>query len=206
MAIKYPDNEESRLAVMALYEILDSGEDQAYDDLTKIAAYIAQTPIALITMVDRDRQWFKSKIGIAISETPREVSFCAHTILTPTEPMIVTDATKDERFASNPMVTGEANIRFYFGAPLVMSDNHALGSLCVVDREARTLSPEQIEALNAVARQVVALLEIRKRVNALDKILANQHTHVTDSKKALDDIERLTMDLHDLLRKKNLTK
>lgn len=206
MAIKYPDNEESRLAVLDLYQILDSGEDQAYDDLTKIAAYIAQTPMALITMVDRDRQWFKSKIGIAVSETPREVSFCSHTILTPTEPMIVNDATKDERFASNPMVTGEANIRFYFGAPLVMSDNHALGSLCVVDREVRSLSPQQIDALNAVARQVVALLEIRKRVASVEKILSDQHAHVIDTKKAMGDIEKLTMDLHDLLRKKNLPK
>ena len=200
--MRYPDNEETRLAALALYKILDTEEEQLYDDLTKLAAYIAQTPMALITIVDRKRTWFKSRIGIAGSENQRENSFCAHAILQPREPFVIPDATLDARFSSNPMVTGSPGIRFYFGASLVTSDNYALGSLCVVDTKPRELTAEQVELLTALARQVTMALDIRKNVYALGKLLGDQDTQLTGSAKTLDEVDRLTGELMAVLRKK----
>jgi two-component system, NtrC family, sensor kinase len=189
-------NEESRLAALQLYQILDTGEEQVYDDLTKIAAYIADTPMALISIVDRDRQWFKSRVGIDIAETKREYSFCAHAIKTPRMPFLVRDAKRDDRFASNPLVTGDPNIRFYFGAPLLMGDKNALGSLCVLDTKPRELSLRQIEALTALSRQVVLMLEIRKNVAALGAVAAEARP----PEKKIADIDRLATEMQAIMR------
>ena len=188
-------NEESRLAALQLYQILDSGEEQVYDDLTKIAAYIADTPMALISIVDRDRQWFKSRIGIDVPETKREYSFCSHAIQSPRLPFLVRDAKRDDRFASNPLVTGAPNIRFYFGAPLLMNDKNALGSLCVLDTKPRELSLKQIEALTALSRQVVLMLEIRKNVMALGALAAE----AKPAEKKVADIDRLATEMQAIM-------
>lgn len=197
--------EEARLAALSLYKILDTAEEQFYDDITKLAAYIADTPMALITMVDRDRQWFKSKVGLDATETPREYSFCAHAIKTPRVPFLVRDAKQDERFSSNPYVTGEPNVRFYFGYPLLVDDKNALGSLCVVDNKPRELDLKQVDALAALSRQVITMLNIRKDVMALGALIEQFPAQKPGSDKRMDEVDRLTADLQNILFKKQTT-
>lgn len=165
-----PVNEQQRLATLRGYEILDTEPEAAFDDLTFLASYICQTPIALISLIDADRQWFKSKVGVSITETSRDIAFCASAILQ-SDVFIVPDASEDERFADNPLVVSEPRIRFYAGAAL-MTDGHALGTLCVIDRVPRTLSPEQLEGLQALSRQVQAQFELRHNLKRLGESLA----------------------------------
>ena len=162
-----PENEDVRLRKLHELGILDTLEEQAYDDLTMLAAEICKTPIALVSLVDSDRQWFKSHHGLDARETPREQAFCAHAILND-EIFVVEDSSKDERFIDNPLATGEPHVKFYAGAPLIMSDNNKLGTLCVIGNEARTISLAQKEALAALARQVVSQLELRLKVKELE--------------------------------------
>jgi len=162
MTAPIPQNEKKRLKVLWQYEVLDTVPEELFDDLTELAARICEAPIALISLVDEKRQWFKSKVGITVSETSRDVSFCAYAI-TQGELFIVPDATRDERFAGNPFVTSEPKIRFYAGAPLITPDGHALGTLCVIDKVPRELRPEQKQALVILARHVVSQLELRRR-------------------------------------------
>jgi GAF domain-containing protein len=161
MKAPIPDNEEARLAALQEYRILDTAAEQAYDDITALAAQICEVPIAMISLVDESRQWFKSKLGLNEQETPRDVAFCAHAILQ-SEPLIVRDALKDMRFADSALVTRSPHIRFYAGFPLSSPEGFALGTLCAIDRKPRRLSDSQKNAMQALSRQVMALLEARR--------------------------------------------
>ena len=154
-------SESGRLNALAEYEVLDTPEEDAFDDLTALAAQICDAPMALITIVEEHRQWFKSRIGIDAEETPRDISFCSHA-LKELDLFIIPDAREDERFASNPLVTGEPFLRFYAGAPLVNDDGHALGTLCVLDSVPRELNGSQRRALRILSRVVLAQLELRR--------------------------------------------
>ena len=155
-------NEESRrIEALRLYAVLDTATEQAFDDLTRLAANICQKPISLVSLVDKERQWFKSRHGLDATETPRDHAFCAHTIQSD-KIMVVEDAHNDRRFASNPLVTGSPNIRFYAGAPLIVEDGQRLGTLCVIGRKPAKLSEGQIETLRVLGEAVVAQLELRK--------------------------------------------
>jgi len=143
--------------------------EEAYDAITYLAAEICGAPIALISIVDKDRQWFKSRVGLDVTETPRDVAFCAHAIHQPSSLLIVPDASADPRFSTNPLVTGDPSIRFYAGAPLVSPAGNALGVLCVIDREPRRLTSQQEKALAALSIQVMALLELRRTVRDLEE-------------------------------------
>lgn len=156
-----PENETKRLAALRRYRVLDTASEQIFDDFVELASYICETPIAIISLIDADRQWFKARIGLEGTETPREQAFCSYTILGD-ETMVVEDATADARFAQNPLVTSNPHIRFYAGAPLIDSEGNALGSLCVIDRKVRPLSTAQGKALATLGRQVIAQLESRR--------------------------------------------
>lgn len=165
-----PQNEEQRLLALSEFQILDTLPERAYDDIVKLAARVCDTPIALVTLIDESRQWFKAKVGLNTSETPRRDAFCAHALLQPERILLVGDASKDPRFADNPLVQGAPYIRFYAGVPLLTDKGDALGTLCVVDTQVRGLDAGAREALASLARQVMALLELRKAVQEL------QHT------------------------------
>jgi len=156
-----PNNEAERLAALKEYRVLDTGTEQPYDDITILAAHICEVPIATISLVDEARQWFKAKVGMSRRQTPREIAFCAHTILQ-REPFMVRDAKKDRRFADNDMVTGEPHIRFYAGFPLINQQGLAMGTLCAMDRKPRELTARQEKAMQALVRQIMALLEFRR--------------------------------------------
>ena len=156
-----PSNEAERLEALRQFHIMDTPPEALFDDIVRVASHICDTPIATVTMVDETRQWFKAQVGLAASEGPREHAFCTHTICQEGT-MLVNDAQQDARFAANPLVTGAPHIRFYGGVPLRTTGGEALGSLCVIDRQPRQLTPAQTEALEALGRQVMAHLEARR--------------------------------------------
>lgn len=160
IAAPEPENERDRLAVLKRLDILDTAAEEALDNLVRLAAVICKAPISLISLVDEDRQWFKAKVGLDAEETPRELAFCAHAILDD-KTMVVEDASSDERFSDNLLVTENPNIRFYAGAPLSVADMN-LGTLCVIDDKPRELDESQREALEVLRDAVVAQLELRR--------------------------------------------
>jgi len=162
-----PANEAERLAALVGYEILDTPPDQAFQDLVDIAAAACDTPMAMVTLIDTERQWVKAAVGMPTGECRRDDSLCTHAILMPHQAMVVEDAAADTRFRDNPFVHGGPRIRFYAGAPLVTPDGHALGAVCVMDVQPRTLSPRQLGALEGLARQAVAQIELRRAYREL---------------------------------------
>ncbi|MCT0206468.1 GAF domain-containing protein [Synechococcus sp. CS-1332] len=161
MPTKAAPREAARLEALKDYRILDTESEQSYDDITFLAAQLCDVPIALISLVDGDRQWFKSKVGLDVSETSRDVSFCAHAILGD-QTLVVKDAREDERFCDNALVCSEPNIVFYAGVPLCTPTGAKIGSLCVIDRRPRELSDLQIRSLETLAHQVVLQLELKR--------------------------------------------
>ena len=186
MAAPIPENEDARLAALEAYSILDTQAEQDYDDITNVAACLCGSPIAIISLVDESRQWFKSRVGLDADQTPREYAFCAHAILEPGELMVVNDAANDERFADNPLVTGSTNIRLYAGAPLIARGGHALGTICVIDREPRDLTPPQAEGLRALSRLVTGQLETRRAIAEMEDKILQQEDYLADA----DDYQR----------------
>ena len=161
-----PPNEEGRLWILRLYRVLDTAAEKSFDDLTQLAAAICQCPISLISLVDEKRQWFKSRVGLEVSETPRAVAFCAHAIHQP-DLFVVENTLEDERFIDNPLVQSEPFIRFYAGAPLNVHAGEALGTLCVIDTKPRKLTPFQENALKVLRHAVVTQLELRRALDDL---------------------------------------
>src|SRR3989441_9326203 len=173
MDIVKPVNEAGRIAALEKYAILDTDPEQSFDDLTLLASFVCKTPTALISLIDEDRQWFKSRVGMDASETSRDIAFCSTAILQ-SDVFVVPDALLDDRFRNNPLVVSEPHIRFYAGAPLINEDGYALGTLCVVDCLPRELEPEQKDALKALSRLVLAQLELRRNLVSLKEALTDR--------------------------------
>jgi GAF domain-containing protein len=176
------DSEKRRLNVLWQYDVLDTIPEVLFDDLTELASGICEAPIALISLVDEKRQWFKSRFGTTLTETSRDVSFCSHAIQQP-DLFIIPDTAKDPRFASNPLVTSDPKIRFYAGAPLTTADGYALGTLCVIDKVPRELREQQKQALRILARHVVSQLELRRRSKQASSVPARQPAEDTSALK-----------------------
>lgn len=170
MAAASSSIEVARIAALNRYAILDTEPEQSFDDLVTLAAHICKTPMAMLSLVDEHRQWFKSKVGVQVRETPREVSICTHAIQQD-DLFIVPDTRQDPRFRDNPLVVGEPRVRFYAGAPLINEDGFALGTLCVVDREPRELDEDQKNALLSLRRLAVAQMELRQNLRLLKDAL-----------------------------------
>jgi len=163
-----PVNEIERLDSIERLAIMDTSPEQEYDDIVHLASLLAGTPISLISLVDADRQWFKAKVGVDESETDRDIAFCAHAILS-SGPMIIENLMEDRRFVDNPLVLNDPNVRFYAGFPLITSEGHALGTLCVLDREPRALIETQIFGLKTLADQVLRNFELRRSAKEIRK-------------------------------------
>lgn len=161
-----PNNEDERLKKLNSYQILDTPNESEYDEIVQLASQICNVPISLMTLVDKDRQWFKAKVGLDVSETTREISFCGHAINNDSM-FVVEDASIDERFIDNPLVIADPNIKFYMGMPLTTPDGHNIGTLCVIDHKPRTLTDEQKNAVRILAKQVVNHMELRLQIKEI---------------------------------------
>lgn len=178
MKADIPVNENLRLADLYRYDILDTPEEEEFNDLVQLASRICNVPVSLISLLDAERQWFKARVGIDFIETPRDTSFCSHGILNG-DIFVVPDATNDIRFADNPMVTGKQGIRFYAGVPLTTTGGNNLGMLCVKDIVPRNLTPEQQEALVVIGKQVVKQMELRLKNRELERITETQRRMIS---------------------------
>jgi GAF domain-containing protein len=187
-------NDAARVSALQKYAILDSEPEQAFDDLTLLASYVCRTPIALISLIDENRQWFKSKVGISATETSRNIAFCSTAIQQP-DVFVVPDTLQDERFRTNPLVVSEPNIRFYAGAPLINEDGYALGTLCVIDLAPRSLAADQESALKALSRLVLMQMEFRRNLILLKEALSDrtreEHERERELKKVQDTLMRV---------------
>lgn len=190
MKAPIPKDEIKRLNVLWQYDVLDTVPEDVFDDLANLAAHICEAPVALISLIDEKRQWFKSRVGISVKETSRDVSFCAHAILQDGL-LTVSDASKDPRFSDNPLVTGTQHIRFYAGMPLRSPDGYALGTLCVIDNIARKLRPEQKQALRLLARHVETQLELRRHAKELMEARKNGDRQNAELARAHVEIAKL---------------
>jgi len=198
--VPVPKNEPERLGELYDLEILDTPPEEVFDKLTLLASHICQTPIALITLIDSERQWFKSRVGVSLSETSRDIAFCAHTIMEE-QLLVVPDATKDRRFAANPLVREPPRIRFYAGAPLVTRQHRALGSLCVLDRIPRKLTRQQLDALRALSDEVMAHIESRNQIKQLQRRLTQQRQEYTSISRQLTQANARKRNFEESLRR-----
>ena len=198
--VPIPQNEPERLAYLKSLKVLDTPPEEDFDRITLLASHICQTPIALISLIDSDRQWFKSRIGLSLTETSRDIAFCAHAIMQ-AEITIVPDATKDARFAMNPLVKAEPKIRFYAGAPLVTEDNLALGTLCVLDHVPRKLTRGQTDALRALSGLVMSHLDMRRKYDELKHAMAEERRRQRRLHKVKSGAETISRRKSDMLLK-----
>jgi EAL domain-containing protein (putative c-di-GMP-specific phosphodiesterase class I) len=181
-------SEHARLAALHSFDILDTPAEEVFDEFARLAASIIGTPIALVSLVDANRQWFKAKVGLTISETARDVAFCAHAIES-TDTLVIPDALEDERFLHNPLVTEGPRFRFYAGAPLVTSEGEVLGTLCVLDYVPRELTAEQRDALRILSRHAMAQLELRRKLNDFARGDVPRQNAIMELRRAVDAAE-----------------
>lgn len=182
-------DEAARLAALQKYAILDTEPEEAFDDLALLASFVCEAPLAMISLIDENRQWFKSKVGVSVSQTDREIAFCS-TAIQQSDVFVVPNALQDERFRNNPLVVGEPNVRFYAGAPLINEDGLALGTICVVDRVPRELGADQRAALQALSRRVLAQLELRRHLLLLKEALADRTKQEHEREKELFKVQQ----------------
>ena len=204
MTANLPDNEQERIEALRSLDILDTDPEPEFDELVKLAAELCDTPIGAVTLVDEHRQWLKAVVGLSVRETPRDVSFCSHSILEPVM-FVVEDAEKDERFAANPLVTGYPGVRFYAGMPVIGPGGLPMGALCVIDRVPRSLTTQQRSALEILARQVSSLMELRIERKALRSALVEKEAMVAALDLARAELEAANRRLEELATTDALT-
>lgn len=187
-----PHNEDARLKSLQEHQLLDTLPEEVYDDITRLASELCGTPIALLTLVDENRLWFKSKQGVDIDELPREVAFSAHAIVNPDKALVIPNTRYDERFYDSPVVTGESGIAFYAGVPVKGADGYAFGSICVMDYRPRELPEQKIESLKALAKLVNAHFELRK----VKLALAEKQNDVQQIQDVVNSLQKNIAALH----------